>query len=310
MRRMLICAALSLALVPGLAMAGDEDGEPRYSVAASIDNDAEEGAAFVLEGSAPNLPDGTLLHITLAIKGKYTSPVEAAFFQVRVVDQTFRARKVFPQQRFAPQLYWARVELFVGNQRSAIKNWIRRELGVGARAKLLLAKQDIEVGSLEEQDEFAQFALTRIRGFIVDYMGIRERASAVTADQIAGEAWEPIYTGFADDMSSLSKRFREFQKPYVVWNEQTILKKLGSAGGELSWAIRAFAKGQHARGQKVLEKTHGTLTRLLAEVNARLPAQDGAPPAAEGTPAPADDQPVSTDDAEPEGDDVPNFEND
>jgi len=291
MTRAVAFVLLGLGLVAGPARAGDdlsEDGG--YTLRASIENDAEGGAAFVVEGTAPNLPDGTLLHVTLAIKGKYTSPIEAAFFQTRVVDQEFRARKVFSQQRFAPLLYWARAELYVGNQRSAVKDWIRRELGVSARAKLLLAKQDIEVGDLEEQGRFAEYSLTELHGFILAYEALRQRVAAVTPEVIADDAWRATYTGLSADMGALSERFRDFQKPYVVWSDQAVLKKLGAAAGDLSYALSACDKGQHGRAQKVLGALGGKLQRLRAEVEARLPAPD-EDPAEEpgGSPGPTDE---------------------
>ena len=78
--RVLPCLLLGL-LVTGHARGGD-DGEPSYELTASLSNLPEGGAVFKVSGTAEQFPSGTLLHVTLFVKGQAPKPIEAAFFPV------------------------------------------------------------------------------------------------------------------------------------------------------------------------------------------------------------------------------------
>jgi hypothetical protein len=285
MRRTSVLAAAALAvglLAPARGEEEVEVGSGRFAMQATVQNDAEGGALFAVEGTAPGLPDGALLHITLAVKGKYTAPVEAAFFQVRVEEQRFAARKAFPKQRFAPELYWARAELFLSNQRKAVRDWIRRELGVGERAKLLLAKQDIEIGTVEDRAAFAQAALVELRRFVVAFKGARDAVGKAIARD-PDEGWAAARDEHQAALEQLGGELRDYLQPYVVWSEQQLISTLDSARAEVAWSLRAYDEGRHKKARAALEGTETTFTRLLAEIESRLPKRAEREPADRGS---------------------------
>ncbi len=275
-------ALAALALAPWLALtapaawAEDEDGlgADKFTLEAVIDNDAEGGAALTVTGTAPGLPDGALVHITVAIKGKYTSPVEAAFFQVRVEDQRFAAGKAFANQRFAPELYWARAELFLSNQRKAVRDWIRRELGVSARAKLLLAKRDIEVGTLEEQVAFSREALTSLRRFVVAFQGLGAKVGEAIAGEPDAEGTAAARAAHREALEELNAELRAYLEPYVVWSDQKLIGNLQSARSEVIWSLSAYEDGRHTRARQALARTKTVFKRLLAEIDSRTPRRE------------------------------------
>lgn len=272
----------ALALVPWFALtapaAHAEDdaglGADKFTLEAVIDNDADSGAALTVRGTAPGLPDGALLHITVAIKGKYTSPVEAAFFQVRVEDQRFAAGKAFPNQRFAPELYWARAELFLSNQRKAIRDWIRRELGVSDRAKLLLAKRDIEVGTLEEQVAFSREALVALRRFVVAFQGLGAKVGEAIAGEPDDEGAAAARAEHREAIGELNDQLRAYLEPYVVWSDQKLIGNLQSARAEVIWSLSAYEEGRHVRARQALARTKTVFQRLLAEIDSRTPHRE------------------------------------
>jgi Ca-activated chloride channel family protein len=85
-------------------------------------------ARFQVSGNAPDLPDGTLLHVALRVEGP-EPPIEAAFFRVTVKSGRYEGNHGWERRRFAPLVYRTEVQLVMQVQPPPVKRFLARELG-------------------------------------------------------------------------------------------------------------------------------------------------------------------------------------
>src|SRR5690606_11135369 len=170
-----------------------------------------------------------------------------------------------------------RAELFLSNQRKAVRDWIRRELGVGERAKLLLAKRDVEVGTVEEQVEFSREALTALRRFVVAFQKLGAKVGDAIAVEPGDEEAAAARAAHREALGELNAELRAYLEPYVVWSDQKLIANLQSARAEVIWSLSAYEEGRHDRARQALARTKTVFDRLLAEIDSRTPRrEDGA----------------------------------
>ena len=157
-RSVFIALLSPLALI---ALAVAQPASPTAEVSVKL-GPAAGGARLSLDGKAANLPDGTKLHVRMVVADPRA---EAAFFMTPVTEERFRALKRFDNRVLAPLPYEVTVELILSDQRSAIRDLIRREWGLPSGARVILAKERIEIGSIEEQAVFRVETIHKLLGF-------------------------------------------------------------------------------------------------------------------------------------------------
>lgn len=277
MTSVLLAASLLLLAAPVQAKDQDQGGtNKRYSLQATITNRPSGGAVFNLEGVAKGFPKGTLLHITLCVRSNSPTPIEADFFRVKVIDGRFKARKVYPTKTFATLKYWAQADLILSTQRKAVRDWIRRELGLPKEARLVLAKRNIFVGTNAQQAEFRRQTLIDLKQytdvFIKDCGAALKLVEKAMADRADGKA-ELKKTRKKLEGSSTS--LHTWLAKYVVWHEELLIKGLKNASAEMFWALKKYKKGKQSRARRSLKQVAQMLKSLREKIDSRLPKREG-----------------------------------
>ena len=270
------CAlALLLVAAPFLPAYGQEG--PQAELEAGIVN-AEDHAKMTLKGKTEGLPDGTRLHVTLWVRGL---EVEASFFMVAVKENTFAATKIFRNKRFAPLPYELKIELLLSAQRKAIAEFVRRNWGLPQRAKVRMAQKSLEIGTLEEQNEFRASSVKEL-------LTLTERAQATNAtllkvfnaplskekperNKLSASLSQELLTGF-------TRPFDDFINQFVALHEKSAITTLAKSRSLMARSLSFLRKGKGTRGKQTCLRVRDTLQRVQDELASRLPkppAQDG-----------------------------------
>lgn len=240
------------------------------SATATIENRPEGGAVFSLSGTAPAMPDGTALHVTLLVKGDFPTPIEAAFFQVVVQGKAFSARQEFPNQTFAPLEYRAKVDLLVSEQSRPIRNWLMKEFGFGFEHRELLAVSDVAIGSAEEQAAFQQETLLALRGFVRELQGLQQQAERATSrPKDRNPDWA---TGERELVRGLRRNLQQMRGllgKHVVWREAHLIDGIKNCNNELARVTVTYGEGGSVREE--LARVKQNLADALQQVDSRLP---------------------------------------
>lgn len=254
------------ALVPAL---GQEPAAARTFEPVLQNGDGS--AELVIAGTAPDLPDGTVLHVTLSVAGNFPVPIEAAFFQVKVSDGKFDGRWPFRGKTLAPLTYWARADLLMSQQPKAIRESLRKQHGWGFEHREQIVAKSIMVGTAEEGTSFRKETLTRLREFVVRTQALREKAGQVVEQPAAGNAgWAAAEKAFYGELKQCLGDLRTFLAPRVVWHEQRLIEEVQNAHNELTRAIQSHGKGQPGAADRVA-RVGDFLATLLANIDGRLP---------------------------------------
>lgn len=267
MRRASWLPGALLLLVGSAAQAGDEQ---QGSIQATLENEGDS-AALVVTGSAPALPDGATLHVTLSVAGNFPVPIEAAFFQVKVSGGKFEGRWPFRGKTLAPLVYWARADLLMSQQPQAIRESLRKAHGWGFEHREQVAAQSVRVGSEEEGVAFRKETLTRLREFVVRTQALRVKAGQVVERPAAeNKEWAAAERAFYGELKKCLADLRAFIAPRVVWHEQRLIEEVQNAHNELTRAIQSHGKGQPGAADRIA-RVGDFLGTLLANIDGRLP---------------------------------------
>lgn len=277
--RPLLTVALVLALTPAVAFA--QDGEPDeknkhlYTLTSAVKNLPQGGAVFELEGTAKNFPDGTLLHVSLNLKAAASQkPVEAAFFMVRVDKERFKARKVYKHQKFAPLQYWAQADLILSSQRKAVRDWIRRELGLPKEARLVLARKMMRIGTKAEEAAFKQKTLLDLKAFVLGFQKDCKALHTFSQKPKTEYAdYDKKIAAFTKTMITSTRAFSSYLDKYVTWHEDQLLKGIKGSTAEMGWSIRMHGR-RYGKARRALTRIDQVFKILLNGINARLPKQE------------------------------------
>jgi len=266
---------LSLALVGALAPAAlAQQPAPTIEATVKLEN-TKSGSVLHLEGKAPNLPDGTKLHVRMIVADVKT---EATFFMTPVTNERFRAVKTFNRKTLAPLPYVVTVELILGDQRQAIARLIRLEYGLPSDARVILGNHRIEIGSLEEQAEFRLETIHKLLAFskiAKDCVGKTNEILAKPAPADPAE-WKKVVRGLAMAVRpTFTRPFAKYKSQYVVIHERTAMSTLGTCMSELNTALTHHKNGETAKGKARMARAEAVLGRLEEELQSRLPKKSG-----------------------------------
>jgi hypothetical protein len=264
-----LAALITLASLGAPARA--EDAPAQRAFQAALTN-AKDSAEMVISGAAPDLPDGTVLHVTLSVAGNFPVPIEAAFFQVKVHEGKYDGRWPFRGKTLAPLAYWARADLLMSQQPKAIRESLRKQHGWGFEHREQISQQSIVVGTPEEGVQFRKETLTRLREFVVRTQALREKAGQVVAQPAGGNAeWAAAEKAFYAELKTCLGDLRAFLAPRVVWHEQRLIEEVQNAHNELTRAIQSHGKGQAGAADRV-SRVGDFLATVLANIDGRLPS--------------------------------------
>jgi len=287
----------SLGLI-GVAQAAAQAGE----IKAGLENLGKGGAAFSVEGTVDGLPDGTALHVTLKVKGSFSPPIEAAFFQVTVKGGAYSARKTWDTQTFPPMAYEARVDLLVSEQNRAIVRFMMRKKGFSFEHREVLATSEVSVGTSEETLDFERETLRILVDFVDETETIRKQALEATAVPADGsEAW---VAGRAQLMSQLGAAYRAistFVGQHIVLRERPTFDRVKAVHNEITRSIEAHAQGK--QGRRGLRLVGFQLDQIKVDVSSRLRKLTAPPPEPPGDAPPP--QPPADPSPEPPGEEGP-----
>lgn len=248
---------------------------------ASLTNLPDGTATFTVEGPAPRLPEGTVLHVTLALQGQHDLPIEAAFFRVHVRQQRYVARHAF-ERALAPAGYVARVELFVSEQSLAVARALRQTFGFAPEHREVIAATDLFVGSWEQQAAFREETLRALRGVVVSLKDLHRRVTE--ARGASSEAWPAARDAFYDELRQRVTTLKELRDRHVVAPERQLIDQIQGVHNELTRYVRAEPNG----APQDLERVAHFLDTLLAGIDGRLPRapepETPEPPAPPDTP--------------------------
>lgn len=262
-------ALVTLCLV---AMARAEDKPADRAFKPTVTN-GEKLSEMVVEGSAPDLPDGTILHVTLSVAGNFPTPIEAAFFQVKVEGGKYSGRCKWEGKSLAPLVYWAKSDLLMSKQTQAIREHLRKLHGWGFDHREQIGVHTVTVGTPEEGTKFRKETLQRLREFVVKTQALRDKAAKVVEQPAKGNAgWAEAEKGFYAELRACMGELKAFLDPRVVWHEQRLIEDVKSAHNELTRAIQGHGKGQD--GAPTVARVGDALAVLLANVDGRLPTGD------------------------------------
>ncbi|HBP17826.1 MAG TPA: hypothetical protein DEA08_08535 [Planctomycetes bacterium] len=272
---MIRACALPVLLAAALALpAQAQGGGPQAELEAGIVN-AEDLARLTLKGKTEGLPDGTRVHVTLWVRGL---EVEASFFMVEVRGNAFAANKVFRNKRFAPLPYELKIELLLSAQRKAIGEFVRRNWGLPQRAKVLMAQKSLEIGTLEEQNEFRTSSVKEL-------LSLTEKAQATNA--ILLKVFNAPLTkdkmernkqsmSLAQDLQAgFTQPFDSFLNQYVALHEPSAISNLTKSMSLMGRCLSYLRKGKAPKGKATSLRVRDMLQIVHDELASRLPKPPG-----------------------------------
>jgi len=267
---MIRACALATLLAATLALPAHAQSGPQAELEAAIAN-TEDLARLTLKGKTEGLPDGTRLHVTLWVRGL---EIEASFFMVAVKENSFAANKVFRGKRFAPLPYELKIELLLSAQRKAIAEFVRRNWGLPQRAKVLMAQKSLEIGTLEEQNQFRASAVKELLSLtkkaqesnttLLNTFNAplpkdkleRAKKSAVLAQQ--------MQAGFTQPFDNYINQFVALHEAAAISN---LTKSMSLMGRSLSY----LRKGKQPKGKANSLRVRDMLKLVHDELASRLP---------------------------------------
>lgn len=266
MRRAALLVAVGLVL--GLpSVAAPQERAPREAPAgprAELRNlEDDRGATFAVSGPAGELPEGTSLHVTLAVDGERDLPIEAAFFRVFVRDGRYEARETF-ERRLAPAAYVGRVEVLMSEQSAAVARVLKQKFSFSPEHREVVAATPLVIGTREEQETFRRETLVALRAFLVGLQGLHGRVT--TSAGTTREAFAAARAGFYEELRASVAELKALGNRHVVSPEQNLIGQVQGVHNELTRYIKAHP-GAPARD---LERVGHFLVTLLAGIDARL----------------------------------------
>lgn len=231
----------------------------------SLDN-GPEGAVFAVAGETPQLPNGTVLHVTLALQGKQDRQI--SFFQVRVQGERFSARKTWAKRAFAPLGYQVRVDLLMSEQPPALRRQLMRE-GYRSDERKLVSLEDVFVGTEEERDRFETSALEGLQKFLVRVQDLRTAVSDATKIPVKEPVWSEAERDLNGRLRACQRDLRAHLSPYLAWRDSDVIEGIQSGLNDVSRALRSHARSEPGAARDLIRVAH-RLERVQGDVKARL----------------------------------------
>ncbi len=252
-------------LVPTLAYA-----DPML---ATVSN-TKTGALFSVKGDAPGYPNGTVVHVTLAVAGRHTTPNEVAFFQLRVTNESFAGTKTWKGQSLPPLDYEVRVVLLVSEQSPAIRRALRRSHDSRFDQRIELHKGLASLGEAVEQTAFEIRALIRFKGFAERLQTLLSAVqTGLEATPAADPAWPDEERKLLALLTAYQKDLRAHLRVYLAWRDQPVIGELKAVQNDLVRALVGHSKpGASRRRQDLIGSTH-RLKLLCTDLETRLNAK-------------------------------------
>jgi hypothetical protein len=257
----------SLLLLVALAAPALAQEPPADAPRAAVENLADGTATFTVDGPAKRLPEGTVLHVTLAVQGSHDLPIEAAFFRVLVHQERYLARHTF-ERALAPAGYVARVELFVSEQGAPVARALRQTFGYAADHREVIAATDLFIGTYEQQAAFRQETLLALREVVVSLKGLHGRVQGALG--VPSDAWGPARDAFYDELRARVATLKELRDRHVVSPERQLIDQIQGVHNELTRFVRAHPGG----APHDLERVAHFLDTLQAGIDGRLPRRE------------------------------------
>lgn len=269
---MIRACALATLLAAALALPAHAQNGPQAELEAAIAN-TEEMARLTLKGKTEGLPDGTRLHVTLWVRGL---EIEASFFMVAVKENAFAANKVFRGKRFAPLPYELKVELLLSAQRKAIAEFVRRNWGLPQRAKVLMAQKSLEIGTLEEQNQFRASAVKELLALTKKAQESNATLLSVFNAPLAKDKLERAKKSaeLAQQMqSSFTQPFDNYLNQFVALHEAAAISNLTKSMSLMGRSLSFLRKGKQPKGKANSLRVRDMLKLVHDELASRLPNQ-------------------------------------
>lgn len=226
------------------------------------------GARLSLTGEAAQLPDGTLLHVSLMVDDR-DPPVEAGFFRMAVKGGRYGGTHEWADRTFAPLAYRTEVRLIMEVQNPAVKRFLSRELGYPLQHVERISAVRTVLGSEEERGAFEARTLKTLRDH-------QQRAAALLAElqsQVQLAPTDPAFAAFKTEfvprLRVAKDELRALEKTRVVWSDAGDFSALGQALFQLDRAIRRHEEG----AETGLATTEQDLRRILESIDGRLPPE-------------------------------------
>lgn len=241
------------------------------ALVATLEN-GERGAEFKVQGTIKDLPDGVMLHVTLSVAGNFPVPIEAAFFQVKVVDGKYESRKAWDKKTLPPLTYWARADLLMSKQHKTLRAELAQKYGWGYEHREQVGLHAVSVGTPEENLAFRKEALTRLREFVVKTRAIRDEAAAAIGKP-KGEDWAEVEKGLYAKLKACRAELTAYLAPRVVWHESRLIEDVQSAHDRITLAVQDHGKGKSTAATEV-SRVNDFLDAVLASIDGRLPTAE------------------------------------
>lgn len=282
----------------GAARAGEEKEKRKLEV---LLENREDGAAFGVRGGTMPLPEGTRLEVQLAARGK-TKDMVCALFRVDVAENAFSGGEEWGGRTLAPLAYEVQISLDIEKQSKSVRRWLMEAYGFAPKHRELLETRTVEVGSVEEQAEFAKANLEKLLQFATDLETLRQEAVEAVAVPAAENAeWRKTLGALNGRVLQFRREFDGYVRGYVVLLEkgfiEQLLKALKVIGGGL-YAHHKGRDGAHASMQELERR----IARIAQHIRDRLPTAER--PLVHPDAAPEEDEPEQPHEQDQAGEDA------
>jgi hypothetical protein len=236
----------------------------------------EGTCTYSVEGRAPQLPNGTALHVGLIVRGIQPS-ISATFFRVTVQNGSYAGSQEWEARTFAPDFYTTQVRLHMDSQPPGVKATLQKEFGYTQDQIVDIATIDTGVGTPEEQ-------LAHLTQTLVVLRDLCDRLEALRARLVAQPAptgpEDPVWSAFATQLTTdTNAALADYDQTFnsrVVWAQAAMFESLGQSFRELLRLTLQVGRGEAVAVRRI-SAMQQRLSRLRAEIVSRIPEEKQPP---------------------------------
>lgn len=268
-------SALALVALLGATCRADaQTDEPRVTV---LLENLDGKAQFSVDGYAPHLPDGTMLHISLQVRDHHPV-IEAGLFRVVVKGGKYAGTQEWPKKTFAPLAYRTVVDLHMEMQSPANKRFLSKELGYTSEQVETISATDTLVGTDEERAAFQVQTLRTLSDYVERVGALHGQLAGMVQKAADDPAWAGFETPFVAELKRSLEELKTLQDTRVVWYDGGMFASLNQAIRQVSRALRKH-KQNDSMVQAELNNTANDLRVMRDEIASRLPSDPETPAA-------------------------------
>lgn len=230
------------------------------------------GGKFIAEGGAGELPEGTMIHVELLVRGQSRHPIRAAFMKLEVKDKAFQGEWTWTGKKLAPLTYEAIATLRMNKQPPPVRRALAKAYGWHGDHNETLSSTEVALGTPEEAEAFKQETLDRLIQAIEDLEGFIKDGVDLCSVPADSEGWNAKFQELAGEIRVRYRIMRDFHQSVVVRQQEGLFKRLINIYSGMTDALRAHQAGQ-AQGLETLVKLPEATAILREEITSRMPVK-------------------------------------